>query len=65
MTIKLYNTLSKSVEELVPLRDGLVRIYSCGPTVYNHAHIGNMRSFLAADLLQRVCRVVGLSLIHI
>lgn len=59
MTIKLYNTLSKSVEELVPLRDGLVRIYSCGPTVYNHAHIGNMRSFLAADLLQRVCRVVG------
>lgn len=59
MTIRLFNTLSKSVEDLVPLRDGLVRIYSCGPTVYNHAHIGNMRSFLSADLLQRVCRVVG------
>ncbi len=59
MTIHLYNTLSKSVEEFHPVHPGNVSIYSCGPTVYNHAHIGNMRAFLFADLLQRVMRVVG------
>ena len=59
MTIKLYNTLSKSIEEFTPLHDNAVRIYSCGPTVYNHAHIGNMRAFLFSDLLQRTMRVVG------
>ncbi len=59
MTIKLYNTLSKTVEEFVPVHAGKVGMYSCGPTVYNHAHIGNMRAFLFADLLQRVLRIVG------
>lgn len=57
--IKLYNSLSRSVEDFVPLKDNNVRMYSCGPTVYNYAHIGNMRAFLFADLLQRVLRVVG------
>lgn len=59
MNIKLYNTLSKQVEEFHPLQDGVVKMYSCGPTVYNHAHIGNMRAFLFADVLQRVLRTVG------
>ncbi len=59
MTIKLYNTLTKTVEEFHPVHPDRVSIYSCGPTVYNHAHIGNMRAFLFADLLQRVMRVVG------
>jgi cysteinyl-tRNA synthetase len=59
MEIKLFNSLSRSNEKFKPLKDNLVRMYSCGPTVYNYAHIGNMRAFLFADLLQRVIRVVG------
>lgn len=60
MTIRLYNTLTKSVEDFVPVSGtSLVKIYTCGPTVYNYAHIGNIRSFLFADLLQRVLRNVG------
>ncbi len=57
--ILLNNSLTKSVEPFKPLEGNTVRIYSCGPTVYNYAHIGNMRAFLFADLLQRVLRIVG------
>ena len=53
MPIKLYNTLSKSIEKFKPIDKNEVKIYSCGPTVYNYAHIGNLRAFLCADLLQR------------
>ncbi len=59
MQIRLNNSLTKNVEPFSPLTGNEVRIYSCGPTVYNYAHIGNMRAFLFADLLQRVLRVVG------
>ncbi len=59
MKIKLFNSLTKQIEEFKPLHDNIVKIYSCGPTVYNYAHIGNMRAFLFADLLQRVMRTVG------
>mgnify|MGYP000574967739 CR=1 FL=1 len=57
--IKLYNSLSRKVEIFHPIESNTVRMYSCGPTVYNYAHIGNMRAFLFADLLQRVLRTVG------
>ncbi|MCS6807614.1 MAG: cysteine--tRNA ligase [Bacteroidota bacterium] len=59
MQIYLRNTLSRSIEAFVPIDAAAVRMYSCGPTVYNYAHIGNMRAFVFADLLQRVLRVVG------
>lgn len=59
MEIRLYNTLSRTIERFEPLQPGLVRMYSCGPTVYNHVHIGNLRAFLCADLLQRILRHVG------
>ena len=59
MKIQLYNSLTRKVSNFSPIDNETVRIYSCGPTVYNYAHIGNMRSFLFADLLQRVMRVVG------
>jgi cysteinyl-tRNA synthetase len=59
MQIKLHNSLSRSTEDFVPISEKLVRIYSCGPTVYNYAHIGNMRAFLFGDLLQRIVRIVG------
>jgi cysteinyl-tRNA synthetase len=59
MTIRLQDTLSGLVRPLVPLDDDHVRIYSCGPTVYGPAHIGNFRSFLFADLLVRTLRWRG------
>jgi cysteinyl-tRNA synthetase len=60
MTIRLQDTLSGEVRPLEPLEPGHVRIYSCGPTVYGPAHIGNFRSFLFADLLVRYLRYRGL-----
>ncbi len=59
MKMKLKNSLSRTVEPFEPLNEGEVRMYSCGPTVYNYAHIGNMRAFLFADFLQRTLRRVG------
>lgn len=60
MTIRLQDTLSGDVRPLEPIEPGHVRIYSCGPTVYGPAHIGNFRSFLFADLLVRYLRYRGL-----
>ena len=60
MTIRLQDTLTGEVRPLEPLEPGHVRIYSCGPTVYGPAHIGNFRSFLFADLLVRYLRYRGL-----
>ena len=60
MTLRLHDTLTGETRPLVPLRDGHVGIYSCGPTVYGPAHIGNFRSFLFADLLVRHLRWRGL-----
>lgn len=62
--IFLYNSLTKKIEKFTPLEGNTVRMYSCGPTVYNYAHIGNMRSFLFADLLQRTLRVIGGYKVH-
>jgi cysteinyl-tRNA synthetase len=57
--VRLYNTLSREVEEVVPVDGQQVRIYSCGPTVYRYIHIGNMRSFMLGDLIRRVLRFEG------
>jgi cysteinyl-tRNA synthetase len=59
VTIRLYDTLSGSLQVLEPLEPGHVRVYSCGPTVYGPAHVGNFRSFLFADLLIRHLRWRG------
>ncbi|MBI4614245.1 MAG: cysteine--tRNA ligase [Planctomycetes bacterium] len=53
MTIRFFNTYTRRLEDFVPLETGVVRMYNCGPTVYDFAHIGNFRSFLMADLLRR------------
>ena len=63
--MKLYNTLSKSIEILRPIDAGLVRMYSCGPTVYRYAHLGNLRSYLMADWIRRVLEAEGLKVIHV
>ena len=53
MSIRFFNTLTRQVEEFTPREPGLVRLYTCGPTVYNFAHIGNFRAYVFEDLLQR------------
>jgi cysteinyl-tRNA synthetase len=58
--ILLYNTLTRQKEEFTPIHEGKVGIYACGPTVYWYAHIGNMRSFLFADILRRSLELNGL-----
>src|SRR5688572_15029432 len=58
--LRLYNTLSREKETFIPLRPGEARIYSCGPTVYNDPHIGNLRTFLWSDLLRRWLEYRGL-----
>jgi cysteinyl-tRNA synthetase len=58
-TVRLYNTLSRAVEEVVPVDDRHVRMYTCGPTVYRYVHIGNLRSFLLSDLIRRALEFEG------
>jgi cysteinyl-tRNA synthetase len=59
MTLRIYNTLSHEIEEFAPLEKGRVRMYNCGPTVYNYQHIGNYRTYLFADLLRRYLEYKG------
>ena len=56
---RLYNTMTRTVEPFAPADGETVRIYSCGPTVYNPAHLGNFRTFLFVDLLRRALRLRG------
>ena len=65
MPVLLYNTLTRRKDEFVPLDPPQVRIYSCGPTVYRFAHIGNMRTFLMADILRRVLTYNGLQVFQV
>ena len=57
--MKLYNTLSRQKEEFIPLEEGKVKMYSCGPTVYNYFHIGNARPFIVFDVLRRYLQYRG------
>ena len=65
MALRLYNTLSGKIEEFHPLQDNEVRMYACGPTVYDYGHIGNFRTFVAVDLLRRFLRQSGFSVRHV
>jgi cysteinyl-tRNA synthetase len=65
MALRFSNTLSHQVEEFVPVRDNTVRMYTCGPTVYNYAHIGNFRAFTFYDILRRWLRLRGFRLDHV
>jgi len=63
--LTLYNTLTNQKEKFTPLHKGKVNFYSCGPTVYNYAHIGNLRSYIFADILKRVLEFDGFEVKHI
>ncbi len=65
MTLRLRNTLSRQVEPVEPLEPGRVRMYTCGPTVYRYAHVGNLRSNLLADLIRRVLLYHGIEVVHV
>jgi cysteinyl-tRNA synthetase len=65
MALRLYNTMSSQIEEFHPLRDHEVRMYACGPTVYDYGHIGNFRTFVAVDLLRRFLRQSGYKVHHV
>jgi cysteinyl-tRNA synthetase len=58
-TVRLYNTFTRAKEQLQPVSEGIVRIYSCGPTVYRYAHVGNLRTFMLPDLLCRSLEYLG------
>ena len=65
MTVRLYNTMSRTVEDFKPIREGEVGMYCCGPTVYNYAHIGNLRTYVFEDLLHRTLVKAGYHVKHV
>ena len=65
MTVRLYNTLTRRVEDFVPIDDNKVGLYTCGPTVYNYAHIGNLRTYVFEDILKRVLLLAGYDVKHV
>src|SRR5215469_12404394 len=65
MALRFYNTLTQQSETFAPLHDNVVRMYTCGPTVYNFIHIGNLRTFTFQDILRRWLRAHGYQLDHV
>ena len=63
--LRFFNTLSRQVEEFLPLEEGKVRMYLCGPTVWNFAHIGNFRTFIFGDILRRYLKFKGYDVTHV
>ena len=63
--LKLYNTLTRKKEVFKPIKDKIVKIYTCGPTVYSYTHLGNLRTFIFEDILKRVLKYNGYKVIHI
>ncbi|MCI6899464.1 MAG: cysteine--tRNA ligase [Tenericutes bacterium] len=57
--MKIFNTLSKKVEEFIPNEEGKVKMYTCGPTVYSYAHIGNLRTYISEDILEKSLKFLG------
>ncbi len=65
MSVKVYNTLTRTKEEFVPLEEGKVKMYVCGPTVYNYIHIGNARPFIIFDTLRRYLEYRGYDVTYV
>ena len=57
--MNLYNTLTRKIEEFVPNEEGVVKLYTCGPTVYHYAHIGNLRTYIEEDVLEKTLTYLG------
>ena len=63
--MKLYNTLSRKIEEFIPYEEGKVKFYTCGPTVYHDQHIGNMRNYIGHDILDKTLRYLGYDVLRV
>ena len=63
--LRFYNSLTQKKEDFKPIEKGKVKLYTCGPTVYDYSHIGNFRTFLFEDLLKRVLTAFGYEVYHI
>src|ERR1051326_976909 len=63
--MQFYNTLTKRKDEFTPMEAGQVRMYCCGPTVYDYAHIGNLRAYVFEDILRRTIKFNGLKITHV
>ncbi len=63
--LRLFNSLTRSLETFAPIHAGEARVYSCGPTVYNYQHVGNMRAYIFADTLGRALSFKGYKLTHV
>ena len=65
MPLKLYNTLTRKKGLFKPIKDKFVNLYSCGPTVYDYAHIGNFRAYICSDILKRYLKYKGFKVRHV
>ena len=65
MGLKLYNTMGREIQEFKPIQNGKAGFYGCGPTVYNYAHIGNLRAYVFLDLLDRTLSFLGYDVNHV
>lgn len=63
--MKLYNTLTRKIEDFIPWEEGKVKMYTCGPTVYSYAHIGNLRTYIMEDILEKTLRFIGLNVTRV
>ncbi|MDP2791093.1 MAG: class I tRNA ligase family protein, partial [Rectinemataceae bacterium] len=63
--IRFFNSMGRSLQEFKPLQPGKVGFYGCGPTVYNYAHIGNLRTYIFEDILVRTLRRFGYEVTHV
>ena len=63
--MRIYNSLTRQIEEFEPLAEGKAGMYTCGPTVYDYAHIGHARKYVYGDLLRRVLSANGLEVMHV
>ena len=63
--MRVYNTLTKKIEDFIPFEEGVVRMYTCGPTVYNFAHIGNLRTYIFEDILEKSLMYVGYNVLRV
>ena len=62
--MKLYNTLTRKIDEFIPNEEGKVKLYTCGPTVYHYAHIGNIRNYIGHDILDKTLRYLGYDVVR-
>ena len=63
--MQFYNTIHRKKEKFIPIKKGRVTLYTCGPTVYDYAHIGNLRAFLFEDILRRYLEFLDMDVLHV